>query len=107
MDGQTAHGQPAVMGSSFNRDFQVFYVTKNGALAHWYYSETRPGWFNTGPYYLGDSLAGYPGLTQLDDSSFSVVVRTSTGALHEVGACPSESYSILDSLTSFAVHPQL
>ena len=74
------------MGSSFNRDFQVFYTTQDGRLDHWYYSETRPGWFQTGPYSLAEGLSGYPGLTQLDNSAFSVVAKTSSGALKEVSS---------------------
>ncbi len=89
--GSAPRGQPAAMGSSFNRDFQIVYTTKNGQLDHWYYSETRPGWFHTGPYWLSDSLAGFPGLTQLDNSAFSVVARTSAGGLKEVCLCQSYS----------------
>lgn len=78
--GQDVYGQPVLIGSSFNRDFEVVYVNKGGNLVSWHYSQSAPGW-----YYLGNSsfggLEGYPGFTQLDDSSFSVVVRTNLGGV--------------------------
>ena len=84
MDGNTPYGQPAVFSSSFNRDFELVYAGTNGKLYHWYYTEARPGWFYTGAIDTVDWIAGYPGYTQTDDSFFSVVARTSWGALHEV-----------------------
>ena len=83
-DGKAIYGQPVAMGSSFNRDFELVYVGLDGTLNHWYYSQARPGWFSTGTVGLVDWLAGFPGFVEMDDSSFSVVVKTSEASLHEV-----------------------
>jgi hypothetical protein len=87
--GQYVNGQPSILGSSFNRDFEVLFWGDHGTLNHWYYSETRPGWFFTGTLNypwpaVQNQFAGYPGFVQTDDSNFAVVVRNSDGSLWEV-----------------------
>jgi hypothetical protein len=89
--GQYVNGQPSMLGSSFNRDFEVLFWGDHGTLNHWYYSETRPGWFFTGTLNypwpgVQNQFAGYPGFVQTDDSNFAVVVRNSDGSLWEVGS---------------------
>jgi hypothetical protein len=87
--GQYVNGQPSMLGSSFNRDFEVLFWGDHGTLNHWYYSESRPGWFFTGTLNypwpaVQDQFAGYPGFVQTDDSNFAIVVRNSDGSLWEV-----------------------
>jgi hypothetical protein len=60
-----------------------------GTLNHWYYSETRPGWYFTGtlnyPFpSVQNKFGGYPVFVQTDDSNFAVVVRNVDGSLWEV-----------------------
>ncbi len=90
LPGQNAVGQPVLTGSSFNRDFEVVFVNTGGFLSSWHYSQSWNDWF-----YLGQSpfggLQGNPGYTQMDDSSFSLVVRTTSGSLQEV--CSSAPFS--------------
>lgn len=82
--GQYVNGQPVMLGSSFNRDFEVIYWGDHGTLNYWYYSEDRPGWFFTGAWTEWSNFAGYPGFVQTDDSNFAVVIRNSDGSLYEV-----------------------
>jgi len=90
--GQYVNGQPSMLGSSFNRDFEVLFWGDSGTLNHWYYSETHGGWYFTGQlnYPTGavqNSFSGYPGFVETDDSNFAIVVRNSDGSLWEV-SCP-------------------
>jgi hypothetical protein len=87
--GQYVQGQPSMLGSSFNRDFEVLYWGDSGTLNHWYYSETNGRWFFTGTLNyplpaVQNQFTGYPGFVQTDDSSFAIVVRNSDGSLWEV-----------------------
>lgn len=82
LPGQSVYGQPVLTGSSFNRDFELVYVNTGGELVSWHYSQSAPGWYYLGTSGIGN-LQGYPGFTQLDDSSFSAVVRTNVGGLQE------------------------
>jgi hypothetical protein len=90
--GQYVNGQPSMLGSSFNRDFEVLFWGDSGTLNHWYYSETRGGWYFTGQLNypapaVQNSFSGYPGFVETDDSNFAIVVRNSDGSLWEV-SCP-------------------
>lgn len=90
--GQYVNGQPSMLGSSFNRDFEVLFWGDSGTLNHWYYSETHGGWYFTGQLNyptsaVQNSFSGYPGFVETDDSNFAIVVRNSDGSLWEV-SCP-------------------
>ncbi|KAK3361504.1 hypothetical protein B0T24DRAFT_538893 [Lasiosphaeria ovina] len=85
IDGSTVFGQPVITGTSFNRDYEVVYVSTKGTLETWHYSQNVHYWYyTTSPNFVGLTLRGYPGFVQMDDSSFCVVARTSTGALQEL-----------------------
>ncbi|KAK4466825.1 hypothetical protein QBC42DRAFT_318930 [Cladorrhinum samala] len=82
--GQIPYGQPVMLGSSFNRDFEVVYVNSDGRLVEWHYSQNADRWYHhIDVPFGGTTLRGFPGFAQLDDASFSLVVRTSTGSLEE------------------------
>ncbi|KAK0729609.1 hypothetical protein B0H67DRAFT_630235 [Lasiosphaeris hirsuta] len=81
VEGQTAYGQPVITGTSFNRDYEVVYVSTTGSLIMWYYSQSQNKWVYNERGLEG--LEGYPGFVQTDDSAFSLVVRTSSGNLQE------------------------
>jgi hypothetical protein len=79
---QTVVGQPLIITSSFNRDFEVIYLAPDNTLRHWYYSQSAAKWYDVNDWlsYIG----GYPGYTQQDDSSFSLVVKRTDNTLVEV-----------------------
>lgn len=85
VDNQQPFGQPVLLGTSFNRDFEVIYVNTDGDIVGWHYAQSRDRWYrHANGHFSGFQLQGYPGFVQMDDASFSLVVRTSTGALQEV-----------------------
>ena len=77
-------GQPLIISSSFNRDFEVIYLANNNVLRHWYYSHTAGKWFDVET--IGSFIGGYPGYAQTDDSSFALAVRRTDGTLVEVSS---------------------
>ncbi|KAI1871484.1 uncharacterized protein JN550_004478 [Neoarthrinium moseri] len=79
---QMVVGQPIILTSSFNRDFEVLYLTTFGTLKHWYYSQSAFQWYDTDQWAFWN-IGGYPGYVQKDDSSFSLVVRRTDGGLVE------------------------
>lgn len=97
LDGTVPYGQPVLTGSSYGDNLEAVFVNTFGGLSRWRFSQKQQDWFAQGydvgwwdgqqhyaPFYFQQSLKGYPGLTQLDDSSFALVVRTEDGGLNEV-----------------------
>jgi hypothetical protein len=81
--GDKVVGQPVITGTSFNRNFEMLYWESTGWLQHWYLNQADGHWYSTGAQGNGRT-AGYPGFTQLADSSFAVAVRNTDGTLYEV-----------------------
>jgi hypothetical protein len=84
--GQWVIGQPLILSSSFNRDFEVMYLSNENLLKHWYYSQNARQWFDlakSGKDGYGTDVGGYPGYVQTDDSNFALVVRRTDGSLVE------------------------
>ncbi|KAK3334082.1 hypothetical protein B0T19DRAFT_474651 [Cercophora scortea] len=75
-------GQPAVIGTSFGRDFHVVGVDESRNLHHWAYKQANKTWEQASAV-AGKDIDGYPGLVQSDDSSLLVVVRHADGTLKE------------------------
>ena len=89
-----------MLETSFSRQKEIVYWNEQGStFAHWMHDDDLqrgPGakiWQQAVPGAIPGSLdeggefgiaAGFPGFVQLDDSSFSVVVKTTNGHLTEV-----------------------
>lgn len=80
---QKVIGQPAIVGTSFNRDFHVVGVDENGALQQWVYSQSEKTWSQISTIQESD-IDGFPSLAQSDGSQLVVVVKHSDGTLNEV-----------------------
>lgn len=81
--GPNVNGQPVMTGTSMNRDFELLYWQDGGYFNHWFYSQISGNWFNTGLQGNGH-IAGYPGFTELSDSTFIVAARNDDGSMWEV-----------------------
>jgi hypothetical protein len=98
-------GQPAILETSFGRQKElVYWVEETSTFAHWFYTDhwgdlndvvNQIGgdiWLQTAPGAVTQvsqtewygNATGYPGFVQLDNSDFSVVLRTNDGSLTEV-----------------------
>lgn len=84
--GSDAATCPTFRGTTYNRNFEMVYLTREGRLHHWW----RPGgggsWNDGGLFGPGD-YAGMPGFIQSDwaaPGDFEVVVRTRGGQLAHV-----------------------
>jgi C1A family cysteine protease len=78
--GDKVVGQPTMLETSFNRNYEILYWENTGYLNHWYYNQNTNKWFCTG--IQGDGwIAGYPGFVQTSDSAFAIVVRKVDGSL--------------------------
>ncbi|KAF1995332.1 cysteine proteinase, partial [Amniculicola lignicola CBS 123094] len=92
-------GQPTIIETSFNRNFEFIYWSKDGRLGHWYYSHNQLQWFSAGKHmndhHLNGRIEGYPGFTQLSDSSFAITCRTKEGGLHHWSRGPANSDELI------------
>jgi hypothetical protein len=109
-----ASGHPIILETSFNRQKEIVYWDQqHGTFAHWMHDEdTSKGkgekvWHQAAPGTIPNShshnnkfgiASGYPGFVQLDDSTFSVVVRTSNGCLAEVCSRRNENSDMSNDL---------
>jgi hypothetical protein len=75
-------GQPSVIETSFNRNYELIYWELGNRLRHWYYSQPLGQWFSAGHYSIVQGrIDGYPGFTQLSNSGFAITARLSDGSL--------------------------
>jgi hypothetical protein len=95
-----ASGHPIMLETSFSRQREIVYWNEqDGTFAHWMHDDIVGGnsdgkiWQQAVPGAIPESsddgaefgiAAGFPGFVQLDDSTFSIVVRTNNGHLTEV-----------------------
>jgi hypothetical protein len=85
-------GQPAIAGTSFNRDFHAVGVDKDQTLRQWAYSQSGKKWSQVSTI-EGKRIDGFPGLVQSDGSQLVVVVKHRDGTLNEVSpACCSQVF---------------
>ncbi|KAK4235404.1 hypothetical protein C8A03DRAFT_17860 [Achaetomium macrosporum] len=78
----TLMGQPAIIGTSFNRDFHVVGINKNQTLQQWVYNQSAKKWSRVSTI-EGSKIDGFPGLTQSDGSQLVMVVKHADGTLNE------------------------
>ncbi|KAK4141368.1 uncharacterized protein C8A04DRAFT_30997 [Dichotomopilus funicola] len=71
---------PAVIGTSWNRDFHAVGVDEKGTLVQWVFNQTAAAWSQVATL---DGVEGVPGLVQSDGSQLIVVVRHADGSLNE------------------------
>jgi hypothetical protein len=83
VQGSSLLGQPAIAGTSFNRDFHAVGVDKDQVLKQWAYSQSEKKWSQVSTI-EGKDIDGFPGLTQSDGSQLVVVVKHADGTLNEV-----------------------
>lgn len=76
-------GQPAIIGTSFNRDFHGVGIDKDNALRQWAYSQSGKKWSQVSTI-EGKKIDGFPGLVQSDGSNLIMVVKHADGTLNEV-----------------------
>lgn len=76
-------GQPAIIGTSFNRDFHAVAVDEQNTLRQWVYSQSEKRWSQFASI-QGYHIDGYPGLVQSDGSQLVMVVKHADGTLNEV-----------------------
>ena len=90
VQGGSVVGQPAIIGTSFNRDFHAVGVGKNDSVVRqWVYGQTGKKWSQVATI-EGKKIDGYPGLTQGDGSQLIMVVKDSDGVLNEVRLPPTD-----------------
>lgn len=80
-------GHPAIVGTSFNRDFHAVGVDKDKIVRQWAYSQSGKKWSQVSTI-EGKSIDGFPGLAQSDGSQLVVVVKHADGTLNEVRRPP-------------------
>ncbi|KAJ4287032.1 hypothetical protein N0V88_007796 [Collariella sp. IMI 366227] len=83
-------GQPAILGTSFNRDLHVVGVDKDKTLRQWEYSQTGKKWSEISTI-QGKDIDGFPGVTQGDGSGLVMVVKHSDGTLNEYQQTPNST----------------
>jgi Papain family cysteine protease len=74
---------PTVTGTTYNRNFEMVYQTRNHRLHHRYFNQTSQQW-EDGPIFGPHDVAGIPGFTQGDyeaPGNFELVVRVANGEL--------------------------
>jgi hypothetical protein len=76
-------GHPVIIGTSFNRNFELMYWESSGYLHSWYFNQLNGVWYDSGPQGTSN-VAGYPGFTQRHDSNFVIATRMSDGSFREV-----------------------
>lgn len=76
-------GQPAITGTSFNRDFHAVGVDTDQAVRQWVYSQSEKKWSQVSSI-EGKGIDGFPSLTQSDGSQLVMVVKHADGTLNEV-----------------------
>ncbi|KAK4154900.1 hypothetical protein C8A00DRAFT_32255 [Chaetomidium leptoderma] len=82
VQGDSLLGQPAVVGTSFNRDFHAVGVDKDQSLRQWAYSQSAKKWSPVSVI-EGKDIDGFPGLAQSDGSQLVMVVKHADGTLNE------------------------
>ncbi|KAK4039486.1 hypothetical protein C8A01DRAFT_36524 [Parachaetomium inaequale] len=82
VQGSSLLGQPAIAGTSFNRDFHAVGVDKDQALQQWAYSQSEQKWSQVSKI-EGKGIDGFPGLAQSDGSQLVMVVKQADGTLNE------------------------
>jgi hypothetical protein len=87
VEGGSLVGQPAIAGTSFNRDFHAVGVDEDQTLQQWAYSQSAKKWAQVSSI-EGKEIDGFPGLTQSDGSQLVTVVKHADGTLNEV-SCAS------------------
>ncbi|SPQ26231.1 d14614d7-7edf-49d7-b461-6d902ee31df1 [Thermothielavioides terrestris] len=75
-------GQPAIIGTSYNRDFHAVAVNKDQTVQLWAYSQSGMNWSQISTI-DGKAIDGFPGLTQGDGSQLIMVVKHADGTLNE------------------------
>lgn len=74
---------PAVVQSTFNRNYELVFRTTSGGLRHFYFDQAFGWWFDVGTFGPTDAI-GIPGFAQGNRGApgdFEVVVATAAGAL--------------------------
>lgn len=78
---------PTLTGSTFNRNFEVVYITTGGRLHHWWTGGSGTGPWNDGGIFGPTGCNGVPGFVQGDynaPGNFEVVVSIGGGKLQHV-----------------------
>ncbi|KAL2130284.1 hypothetical protein VTI74DRAFT_6678 [Chaetomium olivicolor] len=83
-------GQPAILGTSFNRDFHAVGVDKDKTLQQWAYSQSGKQWSQVSTI-QGKGIVGFPGLAQSDGSQLVMIVKHSDGTLNEYQQLPNST----------------
>lgn len=83
IEGSGLNGQPAILGTSFNRDFHAVGVNKDQTLRQWAYSQSAKKWSSVSTI-EGKGIDGFPGLAQSDGTHLVMVVKHADGTLNEV-----------------------
>lgn len=83
IEGSSVSGQPAILGTSFNRDFHAVGVVADQTLQQWVYSQSAKKWSAVSTI-EGKDIDGFPGLAQSDGTQLVVVVKHADGTLNEV-----------------------
>jgi hypothetical protein len=82
--GNDCGGDPSATGTTFNRNFEMVYLTTGRRLHHWYFDQASGKYLDGGVFGPPDA-AGVPGFIQSDygaPGNFEVVVRTADGKLN-------------------------
>jgi hypothetical protein len=75
---------PTFSGTTYNRNFEMIYLTTTRRLHHWYFDQAGGQWHDGGEFGPSDA-AGIPGFIQGNygaPGNFEVVVRTADGELN-------------------------
>ncbi|KAH6839508.1 hypothetical protein B0I37DRAFT_408920 [Chaetomium sp. MPI-CAGE-AT-0009] len=80
--GNSLVGQPAIVGTSFNRDFHAVGVDADRTLRQWAYSQSAKEWSAVSAI-EGKKIDGFPGLAQSDGTQLVIVVKHADGTLNE------------------------
>jgi hypothetical protein len=92
IEGSGLSGQPAIVGTSFNRDFHSVGVDKDQTLRQWAYSQSAKEWSLVSTI-EGKGIDGFPGLAQSDGTQLVLVVKHADGTLNEVSLVSSYCHS--------------
>ncbi|AEO57290.1 protease [Thermothelomyces thermophilus ATCC 42464] len=83
-------GQPAILGTSFNRDFHAVSLDENQVVQQWAYRQSEMRWSRVSAI-EGTKIDGFPGLAQSDGSTLVMVVKHADGTLNEWQQAPNST----------------
>ena len=92
IEGSGLTGQPAIVGTSFNRDFHAVAVDKDQTLRQWAYSQSAKKWSSVATI-EGKDINGFPGVAQSDGTQLILVVKHADGTLNEVSPTSLHCFS--------------